>query len=186
MASAEEIESVERKLAAVRAVEEKYRFGIDAKDLIDEEQFKKIVDMPVLLSYKDGEEYQKVFSNLARIEKGFKRLSKEDELGTDYVFNKTCKALKRFATNKMAINPEIYEIILGHRTIESSTADDPQVNVNHYKAPNLPPLNNSQALAIKHSLENPVTLIQGRPLDLNVSNLKFSFNKSIMNHNYDS
>lgn len=119
--------------------------------------------MPVLLSYENGEEYEQVFSNLAKMEKGYKRLAKEEEVGHDYVFNKTCQALKRFATNKMAINPEIYEIILGKKTIQSSVADDPQVDISRYEAPNLPKLNHSQALAIKHSLENPLTLIQGRP-----------------------
>lgn len=37
MVSADDIEEIEKKLAAVREVEEKCRFGIDPKDLIDEE-----------------------------------------------------------------------------------------------------------------------------------------------------
>lgn len=163
--TAEQIEAIEKKLEVVREnKEEKGRHGVDAKDVINEQDFVQVVDVPVLLQYETGEEYRKVFNNLAKLENAFGQTTKEEELDTAYVYRETCAALKRFSKNKKSMDNRIYEIILGKRTIESPP-DDPQLDISSYKAPNISSLNRSQALAIKHALENPLTLIQGGLLE---------------------
>ena len=83
-------------------------------------------------------------------------------------FDRMRKSLHEFATNNNCVSTYIYHKLLGHQTATEpiycdSDAHNNDFKLSKYSADNLPELNQSQAKAVKHCLENPLTLIQGPP-----------------------
>lgn len=81
-------------------------------------------------------------------------------------FDRMRKALHEFATNNNCVSSYIYHKLLGHQSgpepiYDSDTHND--FKLSKYSADNLPELNRSQAFAVKHVLERPLSLIQGPP-----------------------
>ena len=76
-----------------------------------------------------------------------------------------CKnALKTFAIDDTSVTGYIYHKILGHAVEEQriATAKVPTSPAS-FQVPGLPPLNESQRLAVAAVLQRPLSLIQGPP-----------------------
>ena len=75
-------------------------------------------------------------------------------------FDRMQAALRQFAVDESSVSGYIYHRLLGHEI------DDVIMRCNlpkHFSAPNLPELNRSQVIAVKHALQRPLSLIQGPP-----------------------
>jgi regulator of nonsense transcripts 1 len=91
----------------------------------------------------------------------------------DYVWKSTSfdrmeRALKRFAYEKLCVSNHIYRKLLGHQSGDTFDLSSDALLAGNYKinrisVDNLPELNRSQAYAVKHALERPLSLIQGPP-----------------------
>lgn len=75
-------------------------------------------------------------------------------------FDRMQAALRKFAVDDSSVSTYIYHKLLGHEVDEVLFRTHiPK----HFSAPNLPDLNRSQAHAVKHALQRPLSLIQGPP-----------------------
>ena len=90
----------------------------------------------------------------------------------DYVWKSTSfdrmrDALRQFAYNDSCVSSYIYHKLLGHQNGETFDNNDAPLASNYkitrISVDNLPELNRSQAFAVKHALERPLSLIQGPP-----------------------
>lgn len=75
-------------------------------------------------------------------------------------FDRMLAALNKFAVDDRAVSSYIFHKLLGHEMEEQMFK--PQVPKN-FSGKNLPELNRSQAFAVKHALQRPLSLIQGPP-----------------------
>ena len=76
-------------------------------------------------------------------------------------FDRMQTALRKFAVDETSVSGYIYHRLLGHEM-----PDDVMMRVSlpkSFSAPHLPDLNRSQAFAVKHALQRPLSLIQGPP-----------------------
>lgn len=120
---------------------------------------------PAKSTFRNGSEYTKTFRRLLQSELDHELLHKasaETEKDIRKRYDSELKALARFEKNEDKLNPTIYQIILGKQKIAQLKSEDQQLDLNAYQTPVPIQLNQSQAFAIKHTLENQFTLIQGR------------------------
>ena len=75
-------------------------------------------------------------------------------------FDRMQAALRKFAVDEASVSGYIYHKLLGHE-IEDVLMRCSLPKVLH--APDLPELNRSQAFAVKHAIQRPLSLIQGPP-----------------------
>lgn len=162
---ADEINKKEGGLEDVRNAEKNAKRGIKDEDLIRQDVNIAECKLPTRLFYENGKVYRETFSELLRIEIGYERSQKKDDeedIGSKVVFSRMCKTLRMFETNEKKINEEIYKIILGKRRIMQTNVSDEELDLSQYSAPNLNELNQSQALALQHAVNNSLTLVQGK------------------------
>ena len=135
-----------------------------AKESDEENELREIIK-PAKLTFKSGTEYSDTFRRLLRLELDHELLHKSDgeqEKDIRKRFDSQLKALQKFARNDGKLNAEIYQVILGKRKIDRPKSEDQQLDLSAFCTPSPIRLNRSQAFAIKQSLENCFTLIQGR------------------------
>ncbi|ODM97533.1 Regulator of nonsense transcripts 1 [Orchesella cincta] len=75
-------------------------------------------------------------------------------------FDRMLAALNKFAVDDRAVSSYIYHKLLGHEMEEQLFRLQLPKN---FSGKNLPELNRSQAFAVKHALQRPLSLIQGPP-----------------------
>lgn len=75
-------------------------------------------------------------------------------------FDRMLAALNKFSVDDKAVSTYIYHKLLGHDIEDSTFRITPPKNCS---GANLPELNRSQAWAVKHALQRPLSLIQGPP-----------------------
>ncbi|XP_026688459.1 regulator of nonsense transcripts 1-like, partial [Diaphorina citri] len=74
-------------------------------------------------------------------------------------FDRMQLALRKFAVDDQSVSAYIYHRLLGHNVDEVLfRCHLPK----HFSAPNLPDLNRSQVYAVKHAIQRPLSLIQGK------------------------
>jgi regulator of nonsense transcripts 1 len=78
-------------------------------------------------------------------------------------FDRMQNALKTFAIDDTSVTGYIYHRLLGHPVEEQLIANPKLPESEDFTAPGLPPLNESQILAITAVLQRPMSLIQGPP-----------------------
>lgn len=136
-----------------------------SKEPDEEGEFREFIK-PAQLTFKNGAEYKATFHRLLKLELDHELLHKADGQTEKEVrkrFDSEARALAKFEKNEGKLNLEIYQIMLGKRKIGRPKTEDQPLDLDAYQSPSIP-LNQSSAFAVKHSLENPFTLIQGRPL----------------------
>mmetsp|Transcript_36703 Transcript_36703/g.80318 ORF Transcript_36703/g.80318 Transcript_36703/m.80318 type:complete len:1068 (+) Transcript_36703:116-3319(+) len=94
-----------------------------------------------------------------------------DDYAVEYIwkatsFDRMQNALKTFAIDDTSVTGYIYHRLLGHPVEEQRIANAKMPSVDddgEFKAPGLPPLNESQQEAVLSVLQRPLSLIQGPP-----------------------
>lgn len=77
-------------------------------------------------------------------------------------FDRMCAAIDNFVLDNKCMSLQLMDLLMGNGDQNQESEFEP-LNLKNVSAPNLPPLNHSQAHAVRCALQRPLTLIQGPP-----------------------